>query len=147
MQRSAGIVVPGHRVASGLAGNERYPGGTIALQKPFFAAAGFDIGGYYNGTLNVRTERRFRLVRPEFTAEAVRWCADPAETFSFVRCWLEGSSGKRVPGLVYYPHPETKPCHFQPNNVVEVLLERFEPGFEYGTPVQLEVAAGQAEFE
>lgn len=147
MRVSAGVVVPGHRVASGLAGDPRYPGGTIALQKPHFAAAGFDIGRYYDGTLNVRTERRFRLLRPEFTVENMRWCADPAETFSFVRCWLTGPGGKRVPGLVYYPHPETKPCHFQPDSVVEVLLERFEAGFAYGTSVELELAAGQAEFE
>ena len=150
MHSSSGVVVPGHRVASGTGGDPRYPGGTIAMQKPYFRAAGFDIDKYYNGTLNIRTERKFRLVEPEFTVERMRWCQDPAETFSFVRCQLSsarGSVARRVPGLVYYPHPETKPCHFQPGDIVEVLLERREPEFEYGTPVILEVAAGQAVFE
>ena len=115
MHSSSGVIVPGHRVASGTGGDPRYPGGTIAMQKPYFMAAGFDIDKYYNGTLNIRTEHKFRLVEPEFTVEHMRWCQDPAETFSFVRCQLYNARGlmeRKVPGLVYYPHPETKPLHF-----------------------------------
>lgn len=32
------------------------------------------------------------------------------------------ANGARHAGLWYYPHPETKPAHFQRNTVVELLL-------------------------
>jgi hypothetical protein len=48
-----GCLRPGHQVASGLAVNNPYPAGTIAMQTPFFKALGLDLSGFYVGTLNV----------------------------------------------------------------------------------------------
>ena len=41
-------------------------------------------------------------------------------------------------GYVYYPHPDTKPRHFQPPSVIEVIAPLIE-GIAYGSPVRLEV--------
>jgi len=87
-------VVPGHRVASGLNGNPRFPGGTLRMQAPFF-----DV----------------RLVPP---------------------------GGERVAGLIYYPHPETKPEHFQKPDVLELLLP-FVAGLRYGETFDLEIPRAQ----
>ena len=46
-------IVQGHRVASGLNGNPRFPGGTLRMQLPFFAELGLDLSAFYPGTLNV----------------------------------------------------------------------------------------------
>ena len=43
-QTVAARIVPGHRVASGLNRNPRFPGGTLRMQAPFFLAVGFDLG-------------------------------------------------------------------------------------------------------
>nr|WP_257909745.1 hypothetical protein [Janibacter limosus] len=52
---------------------------------------------------------------------------------------------ERVEGLVYVPHPETKPMHHQPATIVELLLPRL-PGLAAGEVLDLEVEHGQAEF-
>ncbi|MEO0518268.1 MAG: hypothetical protein AAF171_13325 [Cyanobacteria bacterium P01_A01_bin.116] len=48
-----GVVVPGHRVASGQAQDSPYPHGTIEMQQPHFLSLGVDLSPYYPGTLNV----------------------------------------------------------------------------------------------
>lgn len=45
-------------------------------------------------------------------------------------------------GLVYYPHPETKPEHFQVPGTLEVLTE-FIDGLSYGLTVELELNSTQ----
>jgi hypothetical protein len=50
-----------------------------------------------------------------------------------------------VKGLVYFPHPDTKPEHFQKPDVLELLLPWTE-GIEYGTKVQIEVPCEQLLF-
>jgi hypothetical protein len=40
-------VVAGHRVASGLNGNPRFPGGTLRMQAPHFARLGLDLGHFH----------------------------------------------------------------------------------------------------
>ena len=42
-------------------------------------------------------------------------------------------------GYIYYPHPETKPEHFQPDDVLEVILAEFQDNLSYGDKVELEV--------
>ena len=46
-------IVPGHRVASGMNGNPRFPGGTLRMQEPHFLALGFNLALYHRGTMNV----------------------------------------------------------------------------------------------
>ena len=49
----SGKVIRGHGVASGQNGNPRFPGGTIRMQTPAFAARGLDLDAYFPGTINV----------------------------------------------------------------------------------------------
>lgn len=78
-------IVQGHRVASGLNGNSRFPGGTIQMQLPFFAERGLDSSGFFPGTLNVSiAPLSYRVLSPRYTFRALKWHpADPAEDFSF----------------------------------------------------------------
>jgi hypothetical protein len=61
-----GILVQGYRVASGL--SKDYPYGALDRQRPIFKSRGLDIGGYFNGTLNIDIRPyTFQLVKAEFT--------------------------------------------------------------------------------
>lgn len=132
-----GIVVKGHRVASGP--SRDYPYGTIEKQKPCFKALGLDLEKVYDGTLNVSIyPNTFEMKDPEFTFERVEWTdLHPPETFSFSRCALM-FKGKRYAGWVYYPHPETKERHFQQPSIIEILAG-FIPGIRYGVEVEIEL--------
>ncbi|MDG2123436.1 MAG: hypothetical protein P8J87_07055, partial [Verrucomicrobiales bacterium] len=120
--RLGGTVVAGHGVASGRGGDGRFPGGTLGMQIPVFLEAGIDLRGYYKGTLNVSVAPYgIRVVGAKRTLRGVVWKDGyAAEDFSFVECGL-WVGGVRHEGLVYWPHPETKPEHFQDPSVVEVL--------------------------
>ena len=142
--RVPGVVVRGYGVASGRAGDPRFPHGTIAMQIPFFRALGLDLSGLHPGTINVDcAPRSFRPGPGARLFERVRWHpGTPAETFSFARATLV-RDGARHPAWIYWPHPETKPEHFQPGCVAEVIAP-FVPGLAYGDRVVLETAPDQA---
>jgi hypothetical protein len=143
-QRVSGTIMRGHRVASGLNGDVRFPGGTLAMQRSYFAALGLDLAGMHAGTLNVSiAPPRYELRQPRWTFPLVKWHpTEPAETFSFVAARLEAPRGREVSGWIYYPHPETKPEHFQSPDVLEVLMP-FVEGLEYGTALSLLVPEEQ----
>ena len=143
-QRVSGVVVRGHRVASGLNGDPRFPGGTLRMQGPHFAARGLDLTAMHGGTLNVNiAPARYALRQPRWTFPLVKWHpTEPAETFSFVEARLECVDGAAVCGWIYYPHPETKPEHFQSADVLEVLMP-FVEGLEYGARVVIRVPEEQ----
>lgn len=157
VKRVEGTVVRGHRVASGLNGNPRFPGGTLRMQVPFFLERGLDLRGFYLGTLNVDVRPRgVRPVRARSTVRGLKWHPeDPAEDFSFFDVRMRfggaegaeggGGDGREVEGFIYYPHPETKPTHFQEGSVLELLLPYTE-GLEYGERVWLEVPQEQMIF-
>jgi hypothetical protein len=116
-----GTVVAGHGVASGSGQDRRYPNGTIRLQQPFFLERGIDLSGYYAGTLNVDLAPLAPVpARPLFDG-VIRWFGELEERFLLAPVEVE-AHGARCAGLWYYPHPETKPAHFQPGTVVELLL-------------------------
>ena len=140
-------IVRGHRVASGLKGDPRFPGGTVAMQRPHFARLGLDLGGYHPGTLNVSiAPRRYRVVRPWRTFERLQWHpVEPAETFSFFEARLR-HDGRSHEALIYLPHPETKPEHFQAADVLEVLAPWID-GLGYDLPVELEIDPAQMVLE
>ncbi len=137
-------VLRGHQVASGRGGDPRFPGGTIRMQAPHFAALGLDLSLFYPGTLNVSVAPlRYRIVRPRATFRGVRWHpTQPAEDFSFFDVRLVREGLPAVDGLIYYPHPDTKPEHFQPAEVLELLLP-FVEGLGVATEVTLAIPAGQ----
>jgi len=142
-QRVAGIVRQGHRVASGTGADRRYPAGTLTLQRPFFAALGFDLSPYHDGTLNVDVApRTFALARPAHTFRRVEWThLHPPEDFSFSRCAVV-FGGREFAGWVYTPHPETKAAHFQPPSLLEILAPRI-PDIRYGDAVEVRLPAAE----
>jgi hypothetical protein len=133
----AGTVVQGHQVASGGTAASPYPRGTIEMQLPHFQARGLDLGSIFLGTLNVSIAPWVpRLVQPDITLPLVKWSPPhPPETFSFSRCWIEIDQ-QRYDGWIYYPHPETKPAHFQAPSTLEVLAPTIA-GLAYGDSLQL----------
>jgi hypothetical protein len=136
-----GVVVAGHRVASGDNADPRFPGGTIAMQIPHFLAAGIDLRPFHPATINLRIGR-YRIGPDAVTLRDVRWHpTEPAEDFSFLPCRISRRGGDGVDGLVYHPHPATKPEHHQPDDVIEILAP-FLPGLTRGDILRLEVPDG-----
>lgn len=133
----SGTIIPGHGVASGRSGDVRFPGGTIAMQRPLFAARGLDLSGFHDGTLNVSiAPAAWSVVRPDHTFREIDWHpTEPPEDFSFVAVDLV-VDGHAHQALVYLPHPDTKPDHVQPDDVVEVLAP-FVPDLAVGDRVVL----------
>jgi len=123
-----GLVVAGHGVASGAAKQEQFPGGAIALQKPVFQGLGLDLTAFHNGTINIDiAPHRIQLRAPRATFEHVVWLEGyPAETFSFADAGIR-AAGIEYEAMLFYPHPETKPEHFQPPTVIELLAEYIAP--------------------
>lgn len=132
-------LVRGHRVASGQNADPRFPGGTLAMQRPHFVRRGLDLSHFHGGTLNLQiTPRRAIVKQPRVTFEHLRWHpVEPAETFSFFDAWVDHGLGA-VKALVYLPHPETKPAHFQDDGVIEVLAP-FVPGLRDGMTLLLAI--------
>lgn len=147
-QTVRGQILEGHRVASGFNHDPRFPGGTLRMQIPFFLALGLDLRGLYPGTLNVNIAPcRYRVVKPRRTFRNVKWHpTEPAEDFSFFDVRVAPSKAPSVTGLIYYPHPETKPEHFQKPGVLELLLP-FVKGLNYGAELDLEIPSSQMVIE
>lgn len=125
-----GILVQGYQVASGPSAD--YPYGALDRQRPLFAARGFDLSGYFNGTLNIDIRpREFVMQKPEFTFHDVEWTdLHPPEHFSFSRCNVIFRDAE-YEGWVYYPHPETKKRNFQNPSLLEVIAKPI-PDIQYG---------------
>jgi hypothetical protein len=130
-----GIVVEGHRVASGPSND--YPYSSLERQKPFFKAGDLDLDRFFLGTLNVSiAPLRFQMVHPQYTFRQIAWTdMHPPEDFSFSACRVN-FEGKEYEGWVYYPHPETKIRNFQNPSLIEVIAERI-PKIRYGDKVEL----------
>lgn len=143
LPRYTATIVRGHRVASGGKEDPRFPGGTLAMQIPHFQKAGLDLSDWHRATLNVSiSPLRYEIVRPRVTFRSLRWHpTEPAEDFSFFDCTLNGREA-----LIYYPHPETKPEHEQPDDVLELWVREFVPGLSYGDRVELTVSEEQMRF-
>ena len=89
----------------------------------------------------------YRVLSPRHTFRQVAWHPTaPAEDFSFIDVDVLGLGPAPAMGFIYYPHPETKPCHFQKASVLELLLP-FVPCLNYGMRVQLRIPASQMAIE
>lgn len=146
-----GVVGDGFRFASGGAvgrADNPYPDATLRLQQPHLRARGIDLDalvpGWVVGTINVRLDHELVLGRPDLTAALLDWTGDlddprariAPESFSFVHCRLH-HAGRDYPGLIYYPHPETKPVvNAHHHDVLEVIAPRVE-GLKPGDPVRV----------
>ena len=113
------------------------------MQKPLFVERGLDLSGLYDGTINVSIAPQRPVFRqPRCTLRGVRWHkAVPSEDFSFFDCRL-WYAGTEYSGLIYRPHPETKPAHEQPPHVLEVLAP-FVEGLSPGVRVALQLRPEQ----
>jgi hypothetical protein len=136
-----GILVQGHRVASGP--SRDYPYSSLEKQKPIFKKLGLDLYPFFNGTLNISiAPLEWVMVKPEITFELVEWTdLHPPETFSFSKCRVI-YKGEVHEGWVYFPHPETKRTHFQNPSLVEVITDEI-PGIRYGDPLAMELKSGE----
>ncbi|MDY6835078.1 MAG: hypothetical protein SVY53_09810 [Chloroflexota bacterium] len=132
-----GILQKGYRVASGQSKDSPYPRGSIEMQTPFFLEQGIDLRKFYPGTLNISiSPYKFNIKNPSWTLYDVVWFnKDYPETFSFSECILDRGIAK-VKSLLYYPHPETKPAHYQDESTIEVLAP-FIKGLQYGHSITL----------
>lgn len=143
-----GFLLRGHRVASGLCGDVRFPGGTIAMQVPKFLELGLDLREMYCGTLNVSVSPLvFRPLKARACFRDVEWGVGvPREDFSFFDAKMSANGDVWHAGYIYYPHPETKPEHLQPGGVVELLMPHI-PGLDYGMALMLDVPDDQAAWD
>lgn len=118
------------------------------MQMPFFKDLGLDLGIFHRGTLNISIAPSCYTTRKaRYTFRDVKWHpTEPAEDFSFFDVRLARPGGEEVAGLIYFPHPDTKPEHFQQPDVLELLLPYVE-GLEYGSEISLEVPDDQMAFE
>lgn len=145
--RVFGRVVAGHGVAGGGAGDPRWPDGTLALQWPLLAEVeDLPLEGLHRATINVSTSPwHVDVVAPWWTVPGLPWHPDvPPEDISFVPCRAAVGEGRPADGLVYWPHPDTKPDHHQPPDVLELLLPRL-PGVHVGAVVRLDLPASQVD--
>ena len=139
-----GCVKKGHGVASGISRDPRFPKGTLELQKPFFHEKGLNLDGYYLGTINLSiSPHRYEVRASKYTFRKVQWSPDsPVEDFSFFDCRILLDSHPRLKGLIYYPHPETKPEHFQSPDILEIITFPID-GLTYGHELTIEVVRQQ----
>lgn len=143
-----GVVTQGHGVASGQGSDPRYPKGTLELQRPVFKAMGVDLDRFFPGTLNVSiAPHQYSIKTAKYTLKDVRWTsAEFTEDFSFFDCRLVVNDGTKLAGLIYYPHPETKPEHFQSPDILEIITHRIE-GLKYGDELIVEVDPAQIDIQ
>ncbi|MEM6598789.1 MAG: hypothetical protein AAF635_11635 [Cyanobacteria bacterium P01_C01_bin.69] len=139
-----GCLKQGYGVASGRSGDPRFPAGTLEMQKPVFCKLGLDLSSYFMGTLNVAiAPHKYEIISAKHTFRNVKWSPnEPAEDFSFFDCRVSAKEINKTNGLIYYPHPDTKPEHFQPSDILEVILPFIE-GLRYGDELMIEVADKQ----
>ena len=138
-----GKVNLGYGVASGKAGDKRYPKGTIRQQYRHFLERGLDLGSYFMGTINLDiAPYTYEIVNPKYFFENIDWSDHiPPENFYFFDVSLY-TQGKIYHGLIYMPDPKTKEQHVQKATVLELLLPKV-PGLNYGHSVVIEVLQDQ----
>ena len=111
------------------------------MQIPAFAKVGIDLSTFHRGTLNISiAPHSFEVAKAWKTLPKVKWSpVMPAENFSFYRCGIR-ACGKTTfhSGLVYWPHPSTKPEFRQDSSILEILAPYLD-GVQYGSRVELEL--------
>jgi hypothetical protein len=135
-------IVAGHRIASGTSlKDRRFPAGSIAMQAPFFKQQGLDLeayfgGDFFKGTVNVSVAPLVReIASPEYFMRSIKWTGlFPPENFYLSPAELTFRN-KTYKGMLYIPDPATKPDHFNPATVIDVIAPYIE-GIAYGTEVE-----------
>ena len=114
------------------------------MQIPFFQEQGLDLDAYFPGTINFSiSPNNYQIRKAKYTFRNVEWSPnDPAEDFSFFDCRILLQSNEVVSGLIYYPHPETKPEHFQSPDILEIMAP-YISDLKYGDNLIIEVDSQQ----
>jgi hypothetical protein len=135
-----GIVVAGHGVASGKGNDPRYPDGTLALQKPYFAKSGLNLDEFYQGTINVNiAPATFVIKKGKYFFKHIAWSDHIApENFYFFEVTVL-INHERYDGLIYMPDPATKTDHMQDPSVLEIMLQQKVDAIKPGLPLFLEI--------
>ena len=141
MNWNPGKVIAGYGVASGLGKDRRYPKGTISLQAPFFLEKGVDLSPYFPGTRNIDLSPFVPSPQQPVFDNVLRWFDDIEERFLLFPVEIRIKEAQYT-GLWYYPHPTTKPAHFQREGVVELLLPWIE-GISVGDQVFVSFSAAR----
>jgi hypothetical protein len=131
MKAISTTVMRGYRLCSGDAPEDsRFPGGTLRMQAPCFAAAGFDLEAYFGGdfvygSLNLSVAPAIvRLKQPEIFLTDIKWSpVFPAENFYLSPAQIV-HDGATYRALLYIPDPATKVDHFQAPSVIEAIAQR-----------------------
>ena len=142
------VVARGHGIASGKTRDTRFPGGTLAMQAPFFQDLGLDLSVFFPGTLNLSIHPySYRLGTSVHSFPQVKWTESfPPENFSFYRCRVRLlGEVEFAEALVYWPHPSTKPGFHQDPHVLEVLAPRI-PLADYGKEMEICADSGSLGF-
>ena len=149
-QRFEGRVGRGFQFASGVAVGRAvdpspFSDATLRLQHPHFLRQGVDlervVPGMVWGTINVELDRELVLVDADHRLMVDWTAAEPRsearigpELFLLLDCRLV-HHGRAYSGLVYYPHPSTKPpTNAHRYDVIEVIAPPVE-GLAHGDPV------------
>ena len=138
-----GRVSRGYGVASGMAGDKRYPEGTLKKQLPYFKERGLDLSPYFLGTINLDIAPYiFEIKKPKTFLKRIHWSEYiPPENFYFFDLTLL-LKGQTYQGLVYMPDPATKVEHEQKNSVLELILPKIH-GLSSDDIVEIEVPGDQ----
>jgi len=136
-------IIPGYRVASGQAGDSRFPNGTIMMQAPHFADRGLDISPYFSATINVNIAPfQFKILKPKYHFLKVKWSHHlPTEDFYFFDL-IATYTEIEYRGLVYMPDPNTKIDHVQASQTLELLLPKIE-GIQYHRSITMKLRNDQ----
>lgn len=128
-----GIVVRGHRVASGV--GLKQGEGSIRKQKHFFKE--IDWEHFFPGTINVSISPcRCLWKKSMATYEGVNWSVDqPKEDFGISKCKIY-VKGKSYDAWAYYPHPKTKTQNLHDPTMIEIIAPKID-GLEYGDKVSV----------
>ena len=130
------MVAQGHQVASGRAFDSPYPHGSILMQKPFFKLGGLDLDAYYSATINLDIRPyKFSFIKPDYHFSKLAWTDGVVEDFSFIDGEITHKA-RHYSGVIYYPHPETKPAHIHDASTLEVIAPLIR-GLQYGEKVKL----------
>jgi hypothetical protein len=142
-----GVVKKGHLIASGQAKDSPYPRGSIEMQVPFFKQRGLDLSYFHPATLNIDISPiSFQMVNPQYIFRGVNWTSIiPPEDFSFSKCEISNQANW-YPGWVYYPHPKTKPQHFQDASTIEIITH-YIVGIGYSDLVRLRLIPNEIRLE
>ena len=120
------------------------------MQIPHFRDRGLDLSGFHPATNNVSiAPARFEIRNSKFTFRDVKWHpTDLAEDFSFFECLIfEPETDDEIKAFVYLPHPETKPEHEQPDDVLEIWASRKIEGIKYGSKLEILIPEDQIAIE